>query len=221
MTIQARERRRRTRLDRATRERAIVDEAVRFFAEVGLGGDMRTLAGRMGVTQSLIYKYFESKEALIERVYDEVFISHWNPEWESALADRAIPFETRLRRFYAAYADEILNYAWVRLYLFAGLGGERFNRRYFDFVRERILLRVVREIRHEHGLPSPEERPVDEAEVELVSALHADIFYIGIRKWVYELPMPDDFAPLVASKVETFLHGAPHVVARMIGDARA
>lgn len=221
MSIETGERPRRTRLGRADRERAIVDEATRFFAEVGLGGDMRTLAARLGVTQSLIYKFFDSKEALIERVYYEVFIGQWNPLWERALADRAVPFETRLRRFYAAYAEEILNRAWVRLYLFAGLAGLKFNRRYFDFVRERILVRVVREIRCEMGLPPPEERPIRESEIELVSGLHADIFYIGIRKWVYDMPVPDDLGALVATKVDAFLDGAPRVIAKMAAETEA
>jgi AcrR family transcriptional regulator len=220
MSTDTKETPRRTRLGRAARERAIIGEATRFFAEIGLGGDMRTLAARLGVTQSLIYKFFDSKEALIERVYEEVFLSQWNPLWEEALEDQGVPFETRLRRFYAAYAEEILNYAWVRLYLFAGLAGLKFNRRYFDFVREHILVRVVREIRREMGLPSPEERPIDEGEIELVSGLHADIFYIGIRKWVYDMPVPDDLGALVASKVDAFVHGAPRVIAdRLAGDA--
>ena len=50
------------RLSGAEREKHIAQEAVRFFAEVGFGGDTRELAKRLGVTQSLLYKYFPSKE---------------------------------------------------------------------------------------------------------------------------------------------------------------
>ena len=54
----------------AEREQFIVDEAVKFFAEQGFGGQTRELAKRMGITHSAIYRHFPSKEALIERVYE-------------------------------------------------------------------------------------------------------------------------------------------------------
>ena len=67
------------RLPRAERERHILDEAVRFFAEVGFGGDTRELAKRAQVTHALLFRYFPSKDALIERVYREVYLGRWNP----------------------------------------------------------------------------------------------------------------------------------------------
>jgi AcrR family transcriptional regulator len=57
-----------TRLTGPEREKHIAQEAVKYFAEVGFVGDTRELAQRLGVTQSLLYKYFPSKEALINRV---------------------------------------------------------------------------------------------------------------------------------------------------------
>src|SRR3546814_5109285 len=67
------------RLPRAERERLIVEGAVQFFAEVGFGGDTRELAKRLNITHPLLFRYFASKNALIERVYQEVFIGRWNP----------------------------------------------------------------------------------------------------------------------------------------------
>ena len=67
------------RLTGPEREKHIAQEAVRYFAEVGFAGDTRELAQRLGVTQSLLYKYFPSKEALINRVYEEVYLGRWNP----------------------------------------------------------------------------------------------------------------------------------------------
>ena len=58
------------RMSGPERERMIALEAVRFFAEVGFDGDTRELARRVGVTQSLMYKYFPNKAALIDRVYE-------------------------------------------------------------------------------------------------------------------------------------------------------
>src|SRR4051794_15582071 len=45
------------------RERLIVDEAIRFFAERGFDGEMRELAIRIGIAHSAIYRHFPSKEA--------------------------------------------------------------------------------------------------------------------------------------------------------------
>lgn len=81
------------------RERAIVDEAIRFFAERGFEGQTRELAKRMGITHSGIYRHFPSKEALIERVYQEVYLSRWSPDWGALIRDRALPLEARLTRF--------------------------------------------------------------------------------------------------------------------------
>ena len=59
----------------------IVNEAIRYFAEVGFSGQTRELARRIGVTQSLIFRYFPTKEDLIDRVYQEGYLRRWNPYW--------------------------------------------------------------------------------------------------------------------------------------------
>src|SRR3546814_4311648 len=74
------------RLPRAERERLIVEGAVQFFAEVGFGGDTRELANRLNITHPLLFRYFASKNALIERVYQEEFIGRWNPYWEIVIS---------------------------------------------------------------------------------------------------------------------------------------
>src|SRR3546814_1522468 len=73
------------RLPRAERERLIVEGAVQFFAEVGFGGDTRELAKRLNITHPLLFRYFASKNALIERVYQEVFIGRRSEEHTSEL----------------------------------------------------------------------------------------------------------------------------------------
>jgi len=54
--------------------------------------------------------------------------------------------------------------------------------------------------------------PFTETEYELVWALHASIFYIGIRKWIYGLPIPDDIDAMIDAKVAAFLDGVPQVM---------
>src|SRR5512141_3342855 len=92
------------RLGRPERERQIVDGAIRFFAERGFEGNTRELATRLGVTQPLLYRYFPTKQDLVERVYREVFLRRWDPAWEALLADRSRPLGERLREIYRSYA---------------------------------------------------------------------------------------------------------------------
>ena len=142
------------RLSAAEREAHITQEAVRFFAEVGFGGDTRELAKRLGVTQSLLYKYFPNKEALINRVYEVVYMGRWNPFWETTIQDRSVPIQERLTRMYIEYSKAALTRDWVRIFMFSGLRGEDINRKYLTILRRRILEPLAVELRHEFGLPA-------------------------------------------------------------------
>src|ERR1700754_1832348 len=103
----------------ADRERAIVDEAIRFFAERGFEGQTRELAKQIGISHSAIYRHFPSKEALVERVYQHVYIGSWQPHWAELIVDRSLPLHDRLTQFYREYAERIFNYEWVRIFVFA------------------------------------------------------------------------------------------------------
>src|SRR5262245_46580449 len=89
----------RPRLSTEERERQILDGAIQFFSERGLGGQTRELAQQIGVTHPLLYHYFPSKRALIERVYQEVYLGRWRNEWEDWIDDRSVPLSQRLTRF--------------------------------------------------------------------------------------------------------------------------
>jgi AcrR family transcriptional regulator len=207
---------RRKRLPRSERERMIVAEAIRFFAEVGFEGQTRELARRLGITQPLIFRYFPTKEDLIERVYQEVYLARWDPAWEDLLEDRSLPLLDRLTAFYKAYAKVIFTYEWVRIFVYSGLKGVNINKRFLALIRDRVLKRVMRELRASHGLPTPEDVPFGEAELELAWGLHGSIFYIAIRKWIYEVDIPSDIEAVIAAEVESFVIGAPKVVGRLL-----
>lgn len=204
---------RKRRFSPEDRERAIVKGAVAFFAEVGFDGGTRELAARLGITQPLLYRYFPSKEALLDRVYQEVYLNDWDPKWERHLADRTVPLERRLTLFYSEYARVILTYEWVRLFMFAGLKGLDFNARYLAFLRRTVFEVVVAELRASNNLPADE--PALPEEIELVWGLHASIFYLGVRRWIYGLPTPPDHESDIALRVLAFLHGAPAVFERL------
>ncbi len=195
------------------RELQIVEKAIEHFATHGFSGSTRELAKQIGVTQPLLYRYFPSKEALIDRVYNEIY--RWDPQWESLIADRSIPLQERLCTLYKAYSQVILQREWIRTFIFAGLTREGINTRYLDKLRERVFGPVMRELRAAYGIPAPRTRAAQEAELELIWSLHAGIFYIGMRKWVYGLPVPKDLDAHVERMVDVFLNGTPAVLKKM------
>ena len=195
------------------REEVIVKEAVRFFAEFGFEGQTRELARRLDITQPLLYRYFETKDALVERVYQEVFLRRWNPFWDELIRDRSKPLRKRLVSFYQDYASVILTYEWVRLFMFSGLKGLDFNTRYLELLRNKVFIGLVVELRHEFGAPTIEARPVTEMEIEAVWSLHAAIFYLGVRKFIYSMPV-GPLEPLIEMKVLSFIDGAHTVIGR-------
>jgi len=208
-------------LSSAERERQIVHAAIGFFAENGFSGNTRELAKRLGIAHGLLFRYFPTKEDLIERVYKEVFAGHVNPEWEIALRNRTEPLVHRLRSVYTSYAATINRYEWVRIYLFAGLNGTKINSRYWGLVRENMFRYVIDELRYEHDKPPVSAYAITDAELELVWSLHAAIFYLGVRKWVYLLPLPEDMDATICQLVEALLDAAPRVIATVPASSTA
>ena len=200
------------RLDPSDRAEAILQGAITFFSTYGFDGSTRDLALGIGVTQPLIYRYFPNKEALLDRVYEEVFVTPWKTVWEDELQDRTVPIEVRLNRFYSQYSKMILSYEWVRLFMFAGLKGLDFNARYLKFLRKSAFDLVVREVRAAEGI-NTEIEPTNQ-DAELVWGLHAAIFYLGVRKHIYGMPIPEDLDADIALRVEAFLRGAPAAFSR-------
>jgi AcrR family transcriptional regulator len=195
------------RLDPTQREAIIAREAVAFFAEHGFEGQTRELARRLRITQPLLYRYFPTKEALIERVYQEVFVGGWKASWGKLITDRAEPLRSRLSQFYREYAEVILTYEWIRLFMFAGLKDLGLNARYLKMLRERVFEKVIEEIRAEYGRPSISELPITVLEIEMVWGLHAAIFYLGVRQFIYDMPLEADVNSIIDAKVATFLNG--------------
>ena len=182
MSEAASESKKRKRLSSDERREEFVQQAIAFFAEEGFTSSTRDLAKRLGVTQPLLYRYFESKNDLIAQVYETVYVRRWRAEWDEMLADRKTPLRDRLITFYHAYTDVVFQRDWMRIFLFAGLKGGEINRRYIDRVRMRILEPIVREYRHEMGLPAG---ALTDDETELAWSAHGGIYYFGIRTEIY------------------------------------
>ncbi len=208
------------RLSPADRKSKIVEGAIRFFAEKGIDGQTRELAKQLGITQPLLYRYFPSKEDLIEQVYEDLYLKRWKPEWEYLIADRSLSIGERFRRFEKDYQKTILTYDWLRIFFSAGLNGFPLPSRYLGRVRERIFGPALAEFRREYGYPSPKELPLSEGEYELLYGIHGALVYVGVRRHIYNMKADSDQDDVFDVVLDNFLIGLPPLMRRLV-DAQA
>jgi AcrR family transcriptional regulator len=180
----------RRRLGVAERERQIVDGAVLFFAENGFNGQLRDLAKSVGITHALLYHYFPTKQALLDRVYEELFESRWKPEWDALLDDKVLTVEDKLTTFYDDYVNQTLSREFTRIFVFSGLSDHTIIDRFFAMLRVRLFPRLIRETRRHRGSTSRAKPSVREQ--ELLSGLHGGFFYISMRRWIYGQAITED-----------------------------
>lgn len=194
----------RRRLSPEEREKMLLDEATLFFAEKGFEANIRDLAIQCGVSQALIYKYFSSKEQLVERVYQTTFLKRWRPEWNTILADRSKPIRERLLEFYKSYVDAIDDFVWIRIVLHSGLSHNGLTGRYIREHLEPLITKVAAELFHSStrrpGKPS-------QTEIEHVWALHSTFIYYLIRKDVFGTATLEDRHAFIEATVDRFLAG--------------
>jgi AcrR family transcriptional regulator len=193
------------RLSREEREKAIINAAINYFAEVGFTGQMRTLAERAGVSQALLFKHFATKEALVERVFQEIYLKRWNPAWESILEDYRIGLKDRLVKFYDSYVETCADHQWIRIFMFASLVRHDINTRYLSLINDRIIPKICAGVRLHANLRS--NQALTDAELEMAWGLHGSILYYLIQRNIYENAHPDAKF-VVRSRVGAFVEGA-------------
>ena len=170
----------------------------------------------------MLYRYFPSKNDLINEVFDAVFMKKWDPEWIRDLKDRAIPLRQRLIRFYTHYAASTYRPEWIRIYMFAGLAGMGLNRNYLEFVRKQLLLVIAEELRHAIVPRSLRAKvpKVSSREIEMVWNLHGSMFYWAVRRNIFNIKTPAPFELRTADAVDIFLAGAAAVYPSLLRSAR-
>ena len=188
----------RRRLPPKERREQIIDGAVAFFAEVGLEGNTRELAQRLGVTHSLLFNYFATKEELIEAVYARVYLDQLSPDWPARLADRSIPLRQRLLDFYTEYSSLIFERTWMRIFMVSGLAGAALNHRYLEHLGEVILRPLLAETKALSG-------DAAEPTMEDIWNLHGGIVYIGIRQHIYRMPAPEQPEEAITRAIDKYL----------------
>lgn len=201
---------RRPRIPAAERERMIVEAAIPFFAEHGLEGQTRLLAQSLGISHSVLYRHFPSKEGLIAAVCEELFRRRWQPEWEEILLDRDVPLEERLLRFYISAGALILSTEWMRMALFVGLADRTAPSGLGRLLQERILRPLATALRDEAqraGRPISASAAEDEA-----WSLHGRVFYVGMRGAVWRGATPRSQEIALEAAIRSYVRGAAALI---------
>jgi AcrR family transcriptional regulator len=206
------------RLKGEARVDAILRAAAHLFAEEGLSGTTRQIAKRLGVTQALLYRFFPSKDQLIDQVYEHHFRDRWDARWDGLLADESLPLEERLRLFYQAYATRA-DAVTVRLFVHAGLAGRPLPGARGAKLTNQIFAPVIAALRQAIGLPPFSDWPMTRGERELCMQLHSSIVFLGIRRHIYGMSMPDDLNDVIALYVQSFMAGAPGALRALHADS--
>ena len=205
----------RQRLLPGDRQHMILEGAISYFAEFGFDGRTRDLARHLGISQALLFRYFPSKAALIDRVYDVVFLNRWSAAWEHQIADRSQPLAARLKAFYKDYNRSVDRYEVIRISLFSALRGETISERYFTRIRERLIRPIVLEFRHTLELDLPGGADVSGHEEQLVFSLHATVIYGIMRKHVFHQLGVEDPDFMIDLYVDGFMAGARDAFVRV------
>jgi AcrR family transcriptional regulator len=196
----------------------ILDGAIRFFSEVGFSGKTRELSRRLGISQPLLYRYFSSKQELIDRVYDHVFLGRWDPQWVHLIHNASLPLRERLIEFYRQYAEVVYRPEWVRIYILAGLADTGLNKRYLDLLRKELLNAMCIELREYCGLGALAFEVTPE-EMEFVWSLHGGMFYYAVRHFIFGVTIEVDFLQNVSLVVDNFLAGVKDTLPGLLADA--
>lgn len=196
---------------REAREAQIIAGATAFFAEHGLDAHTRQLSAFLGITQPLLYRYFPSKQHLMDRIFEELFVKRWDPRWKELLADDRLPLAERIRVFYQEFDAQILSREWVRLFVFSGLGGYSYNRRVFRKLLTDIFRPLCLALRKQHGMPACSPNEITRDELEMLWELHGVVFYHRLRQYVYGLRTNVPIAELTSNLLSYLEGAAPRV----------
>ena len=198
------------------RAREILDAAIELFAEHGLATSLQRIADHIGVTQPLLHRYYPTKADLIAAVKKELQQGHWHPEWKCMLTDRSRPLRQRLCELYVDYLPLIYRRTWYRAFFLVALEDGAFARIYLRKVSQQLLGTIIAETRHDLGLPGLPARPISIRELELAWGMHSTFVFIGMRRFIYNMPLPEDLAAVIRDQVRGYLRSAVTVMAESV-----
>lgn len=197
----------RVRMKPGERKKLILAGAIDYFAEYGFTGKTRELSDRLGITQPLLYRYFPSKQVLMEEVFEIIFLDSWRKDWDALLSDESTPLIKRLTKFYQQYFEDSFSMRWIRVYLHSGLAGTGLNKKYLRMIRQRLIDPVCISMRAHFG-PNLEWGVISDAEREFVWMLHGSFFAYATRKYIFNHDTKIDFDGYLSRAIGNFLDGA-------------
>jgi AcrR family transcriptional regulator len=197
---------RRDRLRPEDREIMILELATHFFATHGFSARIRDLARHIGISPSLVFRYFGNKQRLVERVFDHAVSKRWNDAWKETLSDRTQPMRQRLKAFYHWFLQVSDDFDYIRCGIYSGLDGYEVANRHFESNISRILQAIALELRSEKGIDSRE--PVSAIELEHVWLLHAVFVNYLARKYVHHRTNLPDRDAMIDAMVDLYFDGA-------------
>jgi AcrR family transcriptional regulator len=189
-------------------EARIIAAATRLYAEHGFDVAPARIARAAGVAP----RSLPDPDTLRERVFAANFGGRWKPAWEALLADRRLPLEKRLARFYSEYRGNITR-TNARLWTRAGLLGMHESGNFSATLNKRILVPIARELRHASNLKAS--GAVSRREIELVQVLHGAIAFPHTRSHIFGMDVYGRLPDLVAMMVRVWLPGAKAEMRRL------
>lgn len=190
------------RLPPQERKAQFINKAVEFFSQEGFDSSTRQLAAKLNVTQPLLYRYFPSKDDLINQVYEAVYIGRWDENWDKLLRDQSKSLEERLNIFYQQYTAKVFEDKWLRIFLFSGLKGIEINKRYLKFVQENVIQVIGDQYLKAY---KPQQLRLTDREQEIIWVTHGSLIYYGIRKHVYGSGVYSDTFDIIESSIRGML----------------
>jgi len=199
---------------RAYQPEIALGKALDLFRKDGFAAtSLDDLSAATGMNRPSLYGAFGDKRELYIKSY-----ARYRADARAAMLEifrDELPIRERLQEFYNAYTNVIFTRKWLRIYLYSGLKGLDINRWYVGVVRDKILSRIIRECRHEAGLPV-QNKPTA-AELEMAWVFHSGIFYYGVRKYIYESPVLEDKEQMISDALDAFLAGFERVFGTAVG----
>lgn len=199
-------RQRAPRLQAEDRRAMILFEAATLFAAHGFTASTNDLADRMGVRKTLLYRYFSSKEGLIEEVLKAFLNTSWLSYFSDIVADRTIPLEERLIASFTSMLETEQEKS-LRLLIRSMLDGIELPQGFFNEFDKKLILPIIIELRHIHNLTDIGSLPLMDSERELALGLYGSLFFYSIRRHIYKTKICDDQTALIKMYVEQFLTG--------------
>lgn len=190
------------------------DRAAEAFADAGFSIPTRDIAAHCGVTQALLYKYFGSKEKLIEAVLEKRFLAGRAPPDVSLLSGSG-PLDDRIAAFYAAFVARGTPVN-LRLFLRAALDGLDLPARYGSRLDAQMLRPVINALRAEIGAEQTDRDPLPPVERELAMMIHGCAVFSLIRREIYGTHFYETHEELIRQQVRIWTPGALAEIRRLV-----